>query len=141
MEAGQEVAHIDELLNIESGSKVKSRRNARHQMTARIGKARKKEANSDRNAKQTEARKWEMQSRQRLVNGERMGRSQWLDGSARASASGTIERRIRIETKTTAKSLKAECLAIQSRSIWTIGRWKPNLRGHDPQGVTSYFRR
>jgi hypothetical protein len=38
-----------------------------------------------------------------------------IDGSTRASASGTIERRIRIETKTTAKSLKslkAECLAI-----------------------------
>jgi hypothetical protein len=35
------------------------RRKERHQMTARIGKARKKEANSDRNAKQTGARTWE----------------------------------------------------------------------------------
>jgi hypothetical protein len=37
--------------------------------------------------------------------------ARWI-GSA--SASGTIERRIRIETKTTAKSLKAECLAYRA---------------------------
>ena len=58
MEARQEVAHIDELLKIESGSKVKIRRNARHQMTARIGKAAKKAVNSERNARQVGARKW-----------------------------------------------------------------------------------
>jgi hypothetical protein len=51
LESEHGVAHIDELLKFESGSKVK--------MTAKIGKARKKEANSERNAKQTEARKWE----------------------------------------------------------------------------------
>jgi hypothetical protein len=59
IEAEHELAHIDEFLKCESGSKVKMRRKERHQMAAMIGKARKKEANSERSAKQIEARKWE----------------------------------------------------------------------------------
>ena len=51
------------------------------------------------------------------------------NGSAVALAEG------RIGTKSNCKIAKAYCLATQSRSIWTIGRWTPNLRGHDPQGV------
>jgi hypothetical protein len=51
LEAEQEVAHIDEMLKFESGSRVKMRRKARHPMTAKIGKAMKKKANSERNAK------------------------------------------------------------------------------------------
>ena len=51
LEAEQGVTHIDEMLKFESGSKVKMRRKAMHQMTAKIGKAMKKKANSERNAK------------------------------------------------------------------------------------------
>jgi hypothetical protein len=50
---------IDEMLKFESGSQVKMGRKERYQMTAKMGKAMQKEADSQRNAKKIESRKWE----------------------------------------------------------------------------------
>jgi hypothetical protein len=68
MRAEQEMVHIDEMLKSDSGSQVKVRRTERHQLTAKMGKAVKKAANSQRNAKQIET-----------GNGKRLGRTQWPD--------------------------------------------------------------
>jgi hypothetical protein len=79
LEAEHEVAHIDEMLKFESGSKVKMGRKARHQMTAKLGKAERKAVKMVPNSKQKEA-----------GNGKST-MAKWLSS---ASASGTIERRI-----------------------------------------------
>ena len=55
LEAEHEVAHIDEMLKFESGSKVKMGRKARHQMTAKLGKAERKAVKMVPNSKQKEA--------------------------------------------------------------------------------------
>ena len=111
-------------------------------MTAELEKVERKAAKIVRNSKQKEARKWEAKGKSTITK--------WLSSSI-SKRDDRKENPDRDKARRKLNCLKAECLATQdasqSRSIWTIlcimyygpaatWRWKPNLRGHDPQGVT-----